>query len=61
MAIVLRYVNNHGAMVEWFLGVVHVSDTTALALKSGIDNFFEKHGLLVSNIRGQGYDVASNI
>ena len=61
MAIVLRYDNNHGAVVERFLEVVHVSATTALSLKSGIDNFFAKHGLSVSNIRGQGYDGASNM
>lgn len=61
MAVVLRYLNSHGAIVERFVGVVHVKDTTALSLKSAIDNFFAEHGLSISKIRGQGYDGASNM
>ena len=33
MAIVLRYVSKKGLVMERFLGVVHVLDTTALSLK----------------------------
>ncbi|CAM8896323.1 unnamed protein product [Rhodiola kirilowii] len=38
MAIVLRYVNDHGIVMERFIGVVHVVDTTSLALKEGLMN-----------------------
>ncbi|PNX59718.1 zinc finger MYM-type protein 1-like, partial [Trifolium pratense] len=34
MAVVLRYVNKYGSIVERFLGVVHVKSTTAVALKT---------------------------
>ncbi|KAL9674113.1 hypothetical protein QQ045_030383 [Rhodiola kirilowii] len=61
MAIVLRYVNDHGVVMERFIGVVHVVDTTSLALKRGIDEFFAKYGLSLSKLRGQGYDGASNM
>ncbi|CAH9053650.1 unnamed protein product [Cuscuta epithymum] len=61
MAIVVRYVNDNGVVIERFLGVKHVVDTTALSLKSDIDEFFAKHGLSLSKIRGQGYDGASNM
>ncbi|CAM8950566.1 unnamed protein product [Rhodiola kirilowii] len=39
MAIVLRYVNDRGMVMERFIGLVHVVDTTSLALKRGIDEF----------------------
>ncbi|KAK1368890.1 zinc finger MYM-type protein 1-like [Heracleum sosnowskyi] len=38
MVVVIRYVNNHGEVLERFVGVVHVKDTTALSLKSSIEN-----------------------
>jgi hypothetical protein len=61
MAVVLRYVNKHGSIVERFLGIVHVKLTTAISLKMAIDELFCKHGLTTSRIRGQGYDGASNM
>ncbi|XP_047953419.1 zinc finger MYM-type protein 1-like [Salvia hispanica] len=61
MALVLRYVNNDGEIVERFLALVHVTDTTAKSLKEGIDFVFSKHGLSLSRLRGQGYDGASNM
>lgn len=61
MAIVLRYVNNHGKILERFIGVIQVDDTTSQALKRGIDDVFAKHGLSFSKLRGQGYDGASNM
>lgn len=61
MAIVLRYVNCNGDIIERFLGLVHVSDTTASALKETIELIFAKNGLSLSKIRGQGYDGASNM
>ncbi|CAN1157894.1 Zinc finger MYM-type protein 1 [Linum perenne] len=47
MAIVLRYVNQEGSIVERFLGISHY--------------MFVTHGLSLSRIRGQGYDGASNM
>ncbi|XP_059650372.1 uncharacterized protein LOC132296162 [Cornus florida] len=60
MAIVLRYVKNE-SIVERFIGIIHVMDTTGLSLKTAIDNLFSRHELNISRLRGQGYDGASNM
>ncbi|KAI5406414.1 hypothetical protein KIW84_052948 [Lathyrus oleraceus] len=52
MVVVIRYVNNEGKVIECFLGVVHVSNTSALTLKSGLESLFAKYGLSLSRIRG---------
>ncbi|CAJ2657317.1 unnamed protein product [Trifolium pratense] len=54
MVVALRYVNKKGQVIERFLGMVHVSDTSASSL-------FAKHKLSLSRIRGQGYDGESNM
>ncbi|XP_047964971.1 uncharacterized protein LOC125209409 [Salvia hispanica] len=62
MALVLRYVNNDGEIVERLKALVHVTDTTTKSLKEGINLVvFAKHGLSLSRLRGQGYDGASNM
>ncbi|XP_027103007.2 uncharacterized protein [Coffea arabica] len=61
LAVVIRYVDLHGYVIERFLGILHVSDATALSLKKAIDVLFSKHGLSILQIRGQGYDSASNM
>nr|XP_027075662.1 zinc finger MYM-type protein 1-like [Coffea arabica] len=61
MGVVLRYVNKEGRVIERFLAIVHVSDTTSLCLKDAIDSLFVQHGLSLSKLRGQGYDGASNM
>ncbi|KAK4278724.1 hypothetical protein QN277_016531 [Acacia crassicarpa] len=61
MAVILRYVNKQGFIVERFIGIIHVSDTTAQSLKASIDGLFSKLGLSLSKYRGQGYDGASNM
>ncbi|XP_021765932.1 zinc finger MYM-type protein 1-like [Chenopodium quinoa] len=47
--------------MERFLGIVHVSNTTALTLKDAIMSLLVEHSLSPSMIRGQGYDGASNM
>ncbi|XP_074326929.1 uncharacterized protein LOC141664872 [Apium graveolens] len=61
MIIVLRYVEQKGRVLEKFIGIVHVPNTSASSLKCSIDSLFSKHKLSISRIRGQGYDGASNM
>ena len=61
MAVIIRYTNNSGEVLERFVGVVHVKDTIAVSLKSAIDDFFSKQELSFSKVRGQGYGGASNM
>ncbi|PVH33693.1 hypothetical protein PAHAL_8G046400 [Panicum hallii] len=61
MAVVLRYVNNRGELKERLIGVVHVAETTSACLKSNIDALFSKYKLSWKQVRGQGYDGASNM
>ena len=61
MAIALRYVNNKGHVIERFLGIQHVTKTTALTLKKVVEDFFSTHKLSISRLRGQSYDGASNM
>ncbi|XP_028093165.1 uncharacterized protein LOC114293326 [Camellia sinensis] len=61
MAVVIRYVNKKGQMIERFLGIEHVANTNALSLKQAVENLFSKLGLSISRLRGQGYDGASNM
>ncbi|XP_042472293.1 zinc finger MYM-type protein 1-like [Zingiber officinale] len=61
MRVVLRYVNKKGCVIERFLAVVHVPDTSSHSLKMAIDALFVQHGLSLSRLRGQGYDGASNM
>ena len=61
MAVVIRFVNNRGSVVERFLGIVHVSETTSLSLKAALEDLLGTNGLSLSRLRGQGYDGASNM
>nr|XP_043620645.1 zinc finger MYM-type protein 1-like [Erigeron canadensis] len=61
MAIVLRYVDTHGLVKEIFVGLVHVMETSSSSLKASIYAFFAKHKLSLMQLRGQGYDGASNM
>jgi hypothetical protein len=61
LALCLRYVDKKGMVVERFLGVVHVENTTSLTLKSAIESLLMEHSLSLSKVRGQGYDGASNM
>ena len=57
----MRYVDKSGRPCERFLGIVHVSDTTSSSLKEAIQSLLVSHGLTITQIRGQGYDGASNM
>ena len=61
MAVVVRYVNAEGHVIESFLGLEHVTSTTAISLKEAIEILFSRHKLSISKLRGQGYDGASNM
>ncbi|XP_075633788.1 uncharacterized protein LOC142606298 [Castanea sativa] len=61
MSIALRYVDKLGHVNERFLGITHVNNTSAVTLKSAIEEVFNKHSLSISRLRGQGYDGASNM
>ncbi|XP_062218173.1 uncharacterized protein LOC133918342 [Phragmites australis] len=61
MAVVLRYVDKYGIVKERFVGLVHVKETTSASLKSYIDALFVKYNLSLKQLRGQGYDGASNM
>jgi Domain of unknown function (DUF4371) len=43
------------------LGIIHVADTTAISLKTSLEELFSKHRLSFFRLRGQGYDGASNM
>ena len=61
MVIMFRYVDKKGYVIERFIGIEHVPNTTAISLKMAIDKLFSLHGLSISRLRGQGYDGASNM
>ena len=61
MAIILRFVDQNGCVQERFFELVHVADTMAITLKKAVCDVLSRYGLRVSDIRGQGYDGASNM
>ncbi|XP_028067517.1 zinc finger MYM-type protein 1-like [Camellia sinensis] len=61
MAVVIRYVNKKGQVIERFLGIEHVANSNALSLTQAMENLFSKLGLSIFRLRGQGYDGASNM
>ncbi|KAG2579085.1 hypothetical protein PVAP13_6NG147903 [Panicum virgatum] len=61
LALCLRFVDKLGRPCEHFIGVVHVDDTSSLSLKEAIEALLVRNGLTITQIRGQGYDGASNM
>ncbi|XP_038697983.1 zinc finger MYM-type protein 1-like [Tripterygium wilfordii] len=61
MAIILRFVDIHGYLQERFFEIVHVEDTCALTLKNQMSQVLTRHNLHIKDLRGQGYDGASNM
>jgi hypothetical protein len=57
----LHYVDKLGRVCERFLRLVHVAGTTSLSLKSTIQSLLICYHLILTQIRGQGYDGASNM
>jgi len=61
MAIVLRFVDSVGGFREHFFEIIYVEETTALTLKKEICKALTRHNLQIEDMRGQGYDGASNM
>ncbi|XP_042056350.1 zinc finger MYM-type protein 1-like [Salvia splendens] len=62
LSLCLRYGQRKtGQVVERFIGLAHVDDTTTLSLRSAIISLVIEHSSSPSKIREQGYDGASNI
>ena len=67
MALCLRFVENTGTVGkeyevrEEFIGMVELEKTDAESIFTGIVEYLNKCDLNLSNLRGQGYDGASNM
>ncbi|XP_074299349.1 uncharacterized protein LOC141630427 [Silene latifolia] len=61
MAIIIRFVDREGILRERFFTVIIVTDTCSQTLKDKIIMVFAQYNLQLENIRGQGYDGASNM
>ncbi|XP_061345948.1 uncharacterized protein LOC133291663 [Gastrolobium bilobum] len=61
MALVLRFVDKDGFIKERFFDLCHVQDTSSMTLKNAITEILSHYCLDMQNIRGQGYDGASNM
>ncbi|CAN6708667.1 unnamed protein product [Malus baccata var. baccata] len=61
MTVILCYVDKNGKVIERFVEVQHVPDTTSNTLKESIDAFIHFNELSFFNLRGQSYDGASNM
>ncbi|XP_039118009.1 zinc finger MYM-type protein 1-like [Dioscorea cayenensis subsp. rotundata] len=61
MTVIVRFLNKQGQVIERFLVVEHVADTSAPSIKAVLNRLFARCGLSISRLRGQGYDEASNM
>ncbi|XP_058005418.1 uncharacterized protein LOC131181388 [Hevea brasiliensis] len=61
MRVAIRYVNGSGCVIERFIGLVYVHNTSAASLKKGIESLLSTYGLSIFSLRGQGCDGASNM
>ena len=50
LSIVLHYVDKQGHVIECFLGITHVSNTTTAELKKTIDAMLSRHNLSISRL-----------
>lgn len=61
MAVVFRFPDKEGLLQERFFDLIHVKNTKALTLKEELSALLSNNGFDVQNLRGQGYDGASNM
>ncbi|XP_044323828.1 zinc finger MYM-type protein 1-like [Triticum aestivum] len=61
MALVLRFADKGGILQERFFDLIHVANTRSLTLKDKLSFALTNHGFDIQNLRGQGYDGASNM
>ncbi|XP_076938525.1 uncharacterized protein LOC143606743 [Bidens hawaiensis] len=61
MAIVVRYVDKREVVKESLVGVAHVNNTSSATLKEAIVSLLSNNQLSIDQVRGQGYDGASNM
>ncbi|XP_024196096.1 zinc finger MYM-type protein 1-like [Rosa chinensis] len=61
MAIILRFVDCDGFIRERFFKVLSAADTCSQTLKDEISKVLTQYDLQLENMRGQGYDGASNM
>jgi hypothetical protein len=59
--LVFRFVDKDGVLQERFFDLVHVKNTKALTLKDELCSVLSKYAFDLQNLRGQGYDGASNM
>ncbi|XP_051222110.1 uncharacterized protein [Lolium perenne] len=61
MALVFRFVDKDGILQERFFDLIHVTSTKAATLKEVLSSVLSQNAFDVQNLRGQGYDGASNM
>ncbi|KAM3372293.1 hypothetical protein ACQJBY_019277 [Aegilops geniculata] len=61
MALILRFADKGGVLQERFFDLIHVENTRSLTLKNKLTYVLSNHGFDIQNLRGQGYDGASNM
>ena len=61
MAVIVRFLDDHGVLQERFLAIKHITDCTSAGIKKALVDVLEYHGLSTSRLRGQGYDGAFNM
>jgi hypothetical protein len=54
MVVVVRFVNKKGEVIEHFLGIKHVNDTTSESLKKALVDMLSDHSLFIANILRAG-------
>lgn len=59
--LVVRFVNDNGAVIERILDFITVPDTYAETLFESLKEVLNRNNLSMSDIRGQSYDGASNM
>jgi hypothetical protein len=61
MALVFRFVDKAGCSQERFFDLIHVANTKVVTLKDQLCSVLSNYGFDLQNLRGHGYDGASNM